>query len=234
MKDLVINGFKFPNDKKMRLAIAQLCAYISDSDRAKIGVSSDCWRWAIHAYNASTLNSDNCKFTKMMMNHTDLSENSPFGKIFIRRSAETMPWVTARLFPNEFTKQVADMRDQFLNEQRENVAKNKEAKHERLVKLTSHWKNTQPGDHVKINPEVLTLSRKDLENLSYPDSYYLEHTTYNGQKHYTPRQIRAARQGILLGFENIRYNSHDFTVAIVQFFKAKEPARIDPRCMIKA
>ena len=233
MKDLVINGFKFPNDKKMRLAIAQLCAYISDSDRAKIGVSADCWRWAIHAYNSSTLYSDNCKFTKMMMKDTDLSENSPFGKIFIKRSAQTNPWVTARLFPNEYTKQVADMREQFLNEQRENVAKNKEARHERLLKLTSHWKDIQTGDHIVINPQILVLSRKDLENLNYPDSYYLEHT-YNGQKHYTPRQIRAARQGILLGFENIRYNNRDFTVAIVHFFKAKEPERIDPRCMIKA
>lgn len=236
MEQVIVNGFKFPTDHRMRLAIAQICQYIGD----RKGIPLRNWKFGVRAYSPETIEKGNSKITKMMQNWcSQPSEESPWGKIFLKVDSPG-PWPTSsftevRIVPNEFTQQVANMIPIFMADMRKDREKNKEVKAVKQQTILTKWKELEVGDYFQLNHTVFHWSQSTLSSVGYPDTEWYEYG--NGEeKRYQSRAIRnVGLRGILLGFEEIT-TTYNFKVkcALVQIFGRTGLSRFDPRIMIKA
>jgi len=246
VKDLVINGFKFPNLIKARVAIAEFCDLIVQQSspehiaRCKItgryiGTSSYEWTWSVSKYYASPVWQDH-KTSKYFVEYSkDSAWNKLWSIVDLGQFGSKINFIA-----NEYTKQVADMLPGFKEEMYATKEKNSESRDKRMMKLIDRSHDFVEGDILEFKSSIWNLSERERNKLYWPDSQYEKFQNEYGIDVFTKKAVRYSPtfRGIYTATFNIKplhYSHEESAVAIIPVQGTfKGLMYLDPRCLQKS
>lgn len=235
MQKLVVNGFTFPNNIKLRCSIAHFCKEITSDEyynrNCPDGTWYDYWVYSVKNYYANaTYEHDSQKYFSYRENNI-----SATGKLWNVNERHD------RFLRNEFTYQVADMLPSFVAEKQNTTARNLANKAKRISKIFEASELIQPGDVVKLNRAVWDI--RDMASVGYPDTYWRictvpEQIFSSHALYYTSDILAVYINDIPINTGGVKNEAQ--MAALIKLIKAPywqnagDVLYVDKRCLIKA
>lgn len=237
MQKLVVNGFTFPNNIKLRCSIAHFCKeltndeYYGRSTGYSDGVWYDYWVYSVKNYYNNVTYEHN---SRVYFSYYENKESAT-GKLWNLNKEHN------RYLRNEFTYQVADMLPSFVKEKQDTTARNLANKAKRISKIFEPSKLIQPGDVVKLNRVVWDIT--NMAEVGYPDTYWRicavpEQLFSSHALHYTSDILAVYINDIPINTGAVKNEAQ--MAALIKLIKAPywqnvgDVMYVDKRCLIKA